>query len=56
MLDRLPKERVVDLAREDLIGEFELTDLASVEIDYVDVCHRSSLFMPAIDAAGQNCI
>ena len=35
-------------------NEFELTDLGSTEIDYVNVCHRSSLFALAIDAASQN--
>ena len=54
MLDRLPEECVVDLAGEHFVEEFELSDLLSAEIDYIDVCHRSSLFMPAIDAAGQN--
>jgi hypothetical protein len=54
MLDRLPEEPVVDLACEDFVGELELTDLLPAEIDYIDVCHRSSLFAPAIDAAGKN--
>jgi hypothetical protein len=56
VLDRLPEERVVDLACEDLIGEFELSDFGSTEIYYIDVCHRSSLFVPTIDAVGQNFI
>jgi hypothetical protein len=54
VLDRLPEQCVVDLAGEDVVGEFELTNLLSTEIYYVDVCHRSSLFAPAIDAAGKN--
>ena len=36
------------------VGEFELSDFGSSEIYYVDVCHRSSLFAPAIDAASKN--
>src|SRR6266702_2728998 len=52
MLDRLPQEAVIDLAGEHFVEEFELPDFLSAEIDYVDVCHRSSLFVPAIDAAG----
>ena len=52
VLDRLPEQCIVDLACEDLVGEFELADLLPAEIDYIDVCHRSSLFAPAIDAAG----
>ena len=52
VLDRLPEQPVVDLACENFVGEFELTNLLSAEIDYIDVCHRSSLFAPAIDAAG----
>ena len=56
VLYRLPKQRVIDLAGEDLISEFELTDLGPTEIDYIDVCHRSSLFAPVIDATGQNFI
>ena len=51
MLDRLPEERVVDVSSEDVV-EFEIRDLLSAEIDYVDGCHESSLFLPAIDAAG----
>src|ERR1700761_5916538 len=54
VLDRLPKEAVVDLCREDLVDEFELSDLGPSEIYYVDVCHRSSLFALAIDAASKN--
>jgi hypothetical protein len=54
VLDRLPEERVVDLSGKDLIGEFKLPDFGSTEIYYVDVCHRSSLFALAIDAASKN--
>src|SRR6202011_5131672 len=39
VLDRLPQEGVVDLRGEDLVGEFELSDLGPAEIDYIDVCH-----------------
>jgi hypothetical protein len=56
VLDRLPEQPVVDLAREDVVGEFELTNLLPAEIDYIDVCHRSSLFALAIDAASKNFI
>src|ERR1700733_6029317 len=49
VLDRLPKQRVVDLARKDFVGEFEFSNFLSSEIDYIDVCHRSSLFVLTID-------
>jgi hypothetical protein len=54
VLDRLPKQAVVDLAGEDLIGEFKFADFLSAEIYYVDVCHRSSLFALTIDAVSKN--
>ena len=44
----------VFLITKDFIGEFEFADFLSAEIDYIDVCHRSSLFAPAIDAADKN--
>ena len=52
MLDRLPEQRIIDLAGKDVGVQFELADLLSSEIHYIQVCHKSSLFLPANDAAG----
>ena len=51
MLDRFPQQGFVYFSGEQVV-EFELANLLPAEIYYIDVCHRSSLFAPAIDAAG----
>src|SRR6185312_16044462 len=38
VLDRFPKKRFVYFPREKIV-EFELANLGSREIDYIDVCH-----------------
>ena len=40
MFHRLPQQSLIDLAREDLVQQFELPDLFATEIYYVNLCHR----------------